>query len=518
MAHSPLKYLLQKAFADAFKMHRQESDLPIYDESRRNFIKNAGLLAASGLLLPSFSKAFADDFNAHKTIAIIGAGIAGLNAAYQLKKLGINATVYEASNRTGGRMFTIKDKFGEGITTDLGGEFVDTTHLDIIQLAKEFNVDFYDLRKDEITEGAFYFEGKYYTNEDLKNAILPFVTQIEKDVKSLPEKLNYTTGDIFKHLDEQSVSTYLTNIGVTGWLYNFLSLVITREYGMEAYEQSAINFLIMFTEPGPNGYELFGNEHEVLKIKGGSQHLTNKLHNYLKNQVRLNYTLTNISQSNTNKYNLVFKNKASVQHIEADYVILAIPFSILRNIPLRVKMPPEKLNCIYNLGYGNSSKFIMGFNGKPWRKANKTGQTYTNLSFGCTWDSSRMQSLKMGSLTVFGGGNMVNQLCDTPTLELSNQYLNDLEKIYPDSKISYNQKNVKFCWQQYVYNKAAYSSFKTGQWSTLAGWEITPVGNLFFAGEHCSLDFQGYMNGAAETGRLAAESITKIIKKPITKN
>ena len=511
MAHSPLKYLLQNAFADAFKAHRQNNGEQIFNDSRRNFIKNAGLLAASGVLLPSFSKAFADDFNANKTIAIIGAGIAGLNAAYQLKKQGINSTVYEAANRTGGRMFTIKDKFGPGITTDLGGEFVDTTHQDIIDLANDFNVDFYDLRKDEIIDGVFFFEGKHYSNSDLKNAILPFVAQIEKDVKSLPETINYTTGHIFKHLDQQSVSTYLINIGITGWLSNFLNLVLTREYGMEASEQSAINFLIMFTQPGPNGYELFGSEHEVFKIKGGSQTLTNKLHNHLKNQVRLNYTLTNISQTKTKTYNLVFKNKTVTHNITVDYVILAIPFSILRSIPLGVKMPPEKLNCINNLGYGNSSKFIMGFKGKPWRTANKDGQTYSNLSFGCTWDSSRMQSETEGSLTIFGGGDMVSQLCKTPASPLANQYLNDLDKIYPNTKSAYSQKNVKFCWPQSHHHKAAYSSFKTGQWSTLAGWEIAPVGNLFFAGEHCSLDFQGYMNGAAQTGRLAAQNITQII-------
>lgn len=513
MAHSPLKYLLQNAFADAFKTHQQNNDESIFDKSRRNFIKNAGLLATSCVLLPSFSKAFADDFNANKSIAIIGAGIAGLNAAYQLKKQGINATVYEAANRTGGRMFTIKDKFGTGITTDLGGEFVDTTHQDIINLAKNFDVDFYDLRNDKITEGVFFFEGKNYSNDDLKSAILPFVAQIERDVKSLPKTINYTTRQLFKQLDHLSVTKYLASIGVTGWLYNFLNLVITREYGMEASEQSAINFLIMFTQPGPNGYELFGDQHEVLKIKGGSQILTHKLHNHLKNQVRLNYTLTSISHNLNNKYELVFKNKTVTYNFTADYVILAIPFSVLRNIPLRVKMPPEKLNCINNLGYGNSSKFIMGFNGKAWRLANKNGQTYSDLSFGCTWDSSRMQSETKGSLTVFGGGNTIPQLCKTPVYQLANQYLNNLDTIYPHIKSAYSKKNVKFCWPQSPYHKAAYSSFKTGQWSTLAGWEIVPVGNLFFAGEHCSLDFQGYMNGAAQTGKLAAQNIIQIISK-----
>ena len=70
-------------------------------------------------------------------------------------------------------------------------------------------------------------------------------------------------------------------------------------------------------------------------------------------------------------------------------------------------------------------------------------------------------------------------------------------------------KHVFVNWIQYPYTKGSYSCYKTGQWTTIAGEEIKPNGNVFFAGEHCSRNFQGFMNGGAETGRMAAEEIVK---------
>jgi monoamine oxidase len=74
---------------------------------------------------------------------------------------------------------------------------------------------------------------------------------------------------------------------------------------------------------------------------------------------------------------------------------------------------------------------------------------------------------------------------------------------------AFSKKTSKFCWSENPYSKAGYSSFKTGQWSTLAGWEAVPVEGIYFAGEHVSRDFQGYMNGGAQTGRMAVELMMK---------
>jgi monoamine oxidase len=511
--HSPFIHLLRKAFFSSLRedeiSHEQMGD------SRRKFLRDAGLMAGGMALLPDITDAFNWGEMPQVSIAIVGAGMAGLNAAYQLKKLGLKSTVYEASARAGGRMFTIKDKFGKGITTDLGGEFVDSDHTEIFQLAKELNVDFYNLKLDKLDPKTFYFDGRHLNGEDLKRAIHPFARLIENDVKSLPKQIDYTTALSFQHLDNLSISEYINSIGIKGWLNKLLNVVLTMEYGMDTSEQSAINFLIMFTEPvtGEKDYELFGDEHEVFKIKGGSQHLSDKLYQQVKEQILVTHKLTGISVTKTKKYELSFDQKGIIKKVTADYVIMALPFTMLRKIKFDVPMPSEKRKSINELGYGNSGKFIMGLNNKPWRKAGKAGYTFTDLEFGCGWDSSQMQSDAEGSFTLFGGGHIIDTLCNEKNELLAARIVPQLDKVYPGALKDYNGKTIKFCWSQYPYTMGGYSTFKKGQWSTIAGWEAVPVGNIYFAGEHVSLTCQGYMNGAAQTGRIAAEMVAKASKR-----
>jgi monoamine oxidase len=513
MPHLAITVFLKSAFRKA--VAGIETTVPVTkstQNSRRKFLQDAGMIGAGMMMLPSFLQAA--DFNSNKKIAIIGAGIAGLNAAYQLQKLGLQSTLYEAGKRTGGRMYTMKNYFGDNITTDIGGEFVDTNHEEIIELVKELQLDFYDLRTEQLTNKTIYFGGKDYTEEMLGEALKPFAAQIEKDIRSLPETINYTTAPAFENLDQQSIAGYLKQLGIDGWLYDFIYTVLTREYGMEASQQSAINFLIMFEAPKvtETKYELFGSDHEVLKIKGGSQHLTDTLAKKVQKNIRLQHQLQSITQDK-NGISLTFNNQGKKLTVPADHVIMTLPFSVLRKIDLNLEMPVQKKRCIDELGYGNSCKFIMGFNDKPWRTAGKQGYTFTDEAFGCGWDSSQMQSEKEGSFTVFGGGDFGDEMLTQQQEKLSNNYVKALDNIYPGSSGNYSGKNIKFCWQKSPVAKAGYSCFTTGQWSTLAGWEAVPVGNIYFAGEHTSLAFQGYMNGAAISGKNAATQIAANILK-----
>lgn len=500
--------------------------------NRRRFLRDASL-AASSLLIPGGLKSFSPDGLKHQNpgdpvsreedpasipIAIIGAGMAGLNAAYQLRRWGITATVFEAADRVGGRMFTLKDKFGPGITTDIGGEFVDTTHTDILQLGKELGLELYDLRKDTLIPKTFWFDGRLLGEEDLRQAIRPYTDRLLKDIRSLPPVISHVTADSFRQLDQLSILDYFHQIGIEGWLFHFLDTVLTREYGMEAAQQSAINFLIMFDAPIPadKDYELFGQNHEVFKIKGGSQHLSDTLYQQVKNQVQLRQKLVAVGTNGLQGYQLHFEDRRGRRStVRADQVIIALPFTILRSITLDIPMPKEKRKCIDEIGYGNSCKFIMGMDDKPWRKAGMQGYTFTDLSFGCGWDSSQLQSEKTGSFTVFGGGNFADEVRLNKEEALARQFLPALDMIYKGAVGLYNARTIKFCWAGNPYSKAGYSSFKTGQWSTLAGWEGVPVGKVYFAGEHVSSEFQGYMNGAAETGRVAAEAVAANIMTTI---
>ena len=515
MSRSHLSHILKKAFTDLLKEDKHACET--FSKSRRQFLHDAAYTAGSMALVPVFLNFGLPEnhFKTDKKIAIIGAGMAGLNACYQLKKQGIHATVYEASVRAGGRMFTLKDAFDKGISTDLGGEFVDISHHDIIQLVKELGQSFYDLRKDRLEPKSLFFGGKEISNLELKNAFRPFIPRLVKDIKSLPEKISYHTAAQFQHFDNQSITEYISGIGIKGWLFDFINVVLTREYGMEASEQSAINFLIMFEPPASSGgyYEMFGDNHEVYKIKGGSQQLSDALYEKVKQQVVFNHQLQGIGKTNSNEYSLSFQFNDTQKTIQADYVLIAIPFSILRNIKWAIDMPLDKRKCIDEIGYGNSCKFIIGFNNKAWRNKGKQGYTFTDTSFGCGWDSSQMQSEQKGSFTVFGGGRFGDDLNKRKTDDIVKDFVPGLDRIFPGAASAYNNINIKYCWATNPLVKGGYSAFKKGQWSSLAGHEAEPIGDIYFAGEHVSRDFQGYMNGAAQTGRIAAGIIAEKILK-----
>ncbi len=515
MPHSAFSYLVRTIFLDLVKQDPDSARRhQAFRESRRNFLKTtlkttAGLAVFPGSITGMYNRPQGTGGN---KVIIVGAGLAGLQAAYQLKKRGITATLYEGNDRIGGRMFTMPDLFEPGMTTDFGGEFIDSSHEEILQLTKELHIDLYDLRMDQLAPKSFFFGGKHLNEADLREAIRPFVPVLIKDIHSLPPVISYQTAASFQQLDQQSIIEYIHSIGIQGWLFDFLNVVLTREYGMEATEQSAINFLIMFSEPVDKNpdYELFGADHEVLKIKGGSQRLTQALGEQLRDQVVTGHSLTEINTRNE-RYELIFKTGHQSVAAEADYVLLAIPFSILRNIPVNIAMPAQKTTCINEIGYGNSCKFMIGMNSKPWRKAGWQGYSFNDLSFGCGWDSSQMQSDQSGSFTVFGGGLFEQEIANNTEAELIEKIVPALETMYPGATAAYTGKKFKYCWSKNPWSKAGYSSFKKGQWSTLAGWEAQPVGNIYFAGEHTSLEFQGYMNGAAETGKVAAEMIAEKI-------
>ncbi len=81
------------------------------------------------------------------------------------------------------------------------------------------------------------------------------------------------------------------------------------------------------------------------------------------------------------------------------------------------------------------------------------------------------------------------------------------------SPTSSNDKAARFHWPTYPFTKASYACYLPGQWTTIAGAEIKPVGNLYFAGEHCSRDFQGFMNGGAETGKQVAQELRRVLRR-----
>jgi monoamine oxidase len=290
-----------------------------------------------------------------------------------------------------------------------------------------------------------------------------------------------------------------------------LEVAYVTEFGLDADEQSALNFLDMIpTEAPQHGpLELLGDSDERYKILGGNQKIVDELARRLDGQIRLEHRLTRIASSAAG-YDLSFDVAgAGPIEIRADIVILALPFTLLREVDIQVALPPVKTKAIRELGYGMCAKVMAGFDARPWRDQGFAGNIFSDEPFQLAWENSRLQPAAgpQAGITFYSGGAAALRAVSATPEEQAQRFMRSLEKAYPGSWARFNGKTARMDWPNYAWTKAAYACYRPGQWTTISGAEFLPVGNLHFAGEHCSPDFLGFMNGGAETGRRAAHNV-----------
>ncbi|MEO8483565.1 MAG: NAD(P)/FAD-dependent oxidoreductase [Acidobacteriota bacterium] len=526
MARSPLFGSVSRAFRVATIASRERPDLPPVDElidmcySRRRFLGASAAVAAALATgcgrteAPPPVQTTPPPSGRPQTprIAIVGAGVAGLNAAYKLKQAGLTATVYEGANRTGGRMFTATDLLGPGLTTELGGEFIDSTHTEMLALMTEFGLDKLDVQAPayaSLKPETYFVNGRHYTQAQAARAFVPLAKRIAKDYDALGDVVNYNTEGGGTAIDRQTITQYFDHIGATGWMRELLDVAYVTEYGLDAGEQSALNFVFLIGTgdlEAKDELTLLGESDERYKVKGGNQRVVDELARRVASQIRPLHRLEAI-RSRNGGYTLTFQADGKAIDEDAEIVLLAIPFSILRDVKISVDLPPLKTRAIRDLGYGTNAKVLVGFKNRPWEKLGYTGATYSDESFQLAWSNSFMQAGPAGGLTLYSGGRLGIDAGQGTAEEAAVRLMGGIERAYPGTTNDRNGKVSRFHWPSYPWTKGSYSCYKPGQWTTIAGSEGLPVGDLFFAGEHCSYDFQGFMNGGAQSGADAAKAI-----------
>ena len=129
-------------------------------------------------------------------VAVVGAGIAGLNAAYKLQQVGLRARIFEGSDRVAGRMFTARNLLGDGLTTELGGEFIDSTHEEMLALMSEFGLERLDTRGPgaaKLKPETYFINGRHYTQEEAARVFVPIAKRILADYDALGDIVDYRT-------------------------------------------------------------------------------------------------------------------------------------------------------------------------------------------------------------------------------------------------------------------------------------------------------------------------------------
>ena len=503
---TPLFAFLRKAF---FMFRHSEEASP----SRRKFLETSGKAIIVGSIaprsiIPLFGKA-------KPRIAIIGGGMAGLNALHTLKKAGLEATVYEASARTGGRIFTVKGVMGEGTWTEFGGEFIDTSHLEMHRLREELGLELLDTARESearLTKEAFFFDNRLYSLADVVEAFRGFADKLQADIDKIPDDISYRTTDPeVVRLDRMNLSEYLVSIGVSGWMKSLLEAAYEGEYGLSPEEQSAVNLIFLISADTEGGhFDLFGESDERYKVKGGNQSIPDAIARMYPGHIQLSRSLEMIERKLTH-FRLKFSGMK--EEVRADYVIMTIPFAKLREVEVRVSLPKVKEECIRTIGFGTNSKVMMAFKRHYWREKGYLGFTYSDNGIQTGWDNAQLQTRDdqaAGYSILLGGAAGVN-VGQRPGFDQSEIYLPKIEQVFPGASAHYAGKTAIMHWPSQPFTLGSYVCYRPGQYTSIAGAEAEPVGRLFFAGEHCGGEFSGFMNGAAQSGRDAAEAVIKLL-------
>lgn len=482
-----------------------------FNESRRKFLRST---AQAGALVSLGGSDLTTDLWMATTkplekIAIVGGGMSGLSAGYYLKAKGVKATIFEGDKRAGGRMKSGKI-FGNGqLVTEIGAEFIDTNHEDMLRFVKILGLEnkLMDVDTDKFGEkDLFYLEGKHYTVKDVVAELKNAYPQLEKDRK----KMN---GRGLETFDKMTLAEYLAKMPVSGWMKKMLDAAYLGENGMESSEQSASIMMSIMEIRENDAFAIFGDSDERFKIRGGNEQIPQMLAEMLKEQIRYEHRLIGLRENSNGSFSLTFNERGNTKQDTYDAVIMCLPFTVLRDIEMNMDLPPIKKEVIKQLGYGSNTKFVLETQNRPWREAGYRGFLF-NERISNGWDSSQMQTDNQGTgtFTCYYGGNRAVQAAKGTEKEQLEYILNDLEGAFKGTQKNLTGKMELAHWPGNPFIKASYSCFKAGQVERFEGQAARPVRNLWFAGEHTSIDYWGFMNGAAESGRKAAEKVLKKMK------
>jgi len=482
--------------------------------SRRELLRasaTSALALGCGALYGRELKPLGEARRSDPKVAIVGAGIAGLMAAYELKRAGLRSSVYEASKRTGGRIYSSRDLLAPGLTSELGGEFIDSDHAVMLGLAKEFDLELIDLEssRDEgrLTE-AYFFEGTHHTEAEVVEAFLPLAKRIEADSDEIDDNVSFENEGGAGALDRTSIAEYLDRIGAAGWIRRLIEVAYVAEFGLDCDRLSVLNLLFLISTDLTSGkLALYGESDERYKVRGGNQQVTDALAERIAGQIHFEHKLEAI-RSLGDGYRLSFTVcGGGAVDIDADFVIIAIPFSVLRHVALRVELPEVKKKAIAELGYGTNTKLLAGVVRPVWKERGYTGVVYSDEPFQSAWDNSQFQGTSVAGLTLFSGGQAGVEAGAGTAREQIQRLIGGVDRAFPGVLHALNGKCARFHWPSHPYAEGSYACYKPGQWTTIAGAEGRPVANLLFAGEHCSFDSSGFMNSGAASGQSAAREV-----------
>jgi monoamine oxidase len=451
--------------------------------SRRQFLKETSL-ATGGIVLVSSS--FGKFFIPRKPkVIIIGAGFAGLSAAYYLHKKKIDFVILEARNRISGRVFSHIIDEQENLVIELGAEWVGNSHKRLQNLCNEFGLELLNNQ----FESHLIYQGKYYKSGDWD-----YSEGWKKKFKSIIDNYEKLTSADKLKLDKLDWWRFLVNNGCEGRDLDIRELLDSTDFGETIRNVSAFAALAEYAESSEK------NEMD-LKIKGGNSMLAKKIAEKIGNDtIKLQHAVNRIVQNSKDGVKVYCDNG---QSFTADKIICTAPTFAVKKIKWEPGLPTDQVNAIDELQYARINKNPLLFTERFWKDENF--DMITDQSPHYFYHATKNQPSKKGVLISYTIGDKAAVVANQSDEWRADMIQQTLQPHFGDVR-SLLEKQTNYYWGKDPYSFGSYAVYGKGQW-----FRVIPVlkrshMHTHFAGEHLA-DWQGFMEGAINTGEEAAARI-----------
>jgi monoamine oxidase len=436
------------------------------------------------------------------SVLVAGAGLAGLSAARDLARWGAKVTVVEARERVGGRVLTMRDGFAGEQHGEAGGDMIDEGQHAIRDLAADLGLSLV-----RILRNGWGF----VTSSARPSTAGRGPSTAGRSVAGGWARLADALSDVSQayRLTEKRwdtpIATELARCSVARWLDETGADRSVRDTAMalrgfflaDPDELSLLSLVDQFSGDGSTLGKMY-------RIKGGNDLLAARLAAGLGDRLHAGVEVLAVSQRGK-RVRVAVRHRYQTSQLTADYAVLALPTTLLRRIPFTPSLPARQHDAIARLKYGRATKTLLQFPNRFWRTPGRPRAFGSPLPFGAVWDGNEEQRGRAGILALMAGGAASDATADLVSRSGINGLSGWLDWL--GSRKTHVTASRQVRWEADAWSRGGYAVFDTSFDPSLRSWLALPHNRLFFAGEHTSVAWQGYMNGAVESGRRAAAEV-----------
>jgi len=497
------------------------------EQTRREFLRRVTILAGSAAAssaLPALAAVANNVPQLH--VVIVGAGLAGLCAAYELERSGHRVTILEADTKhVGGRTRTFR--FSDGLYGEAGAMRIPTRHDITRRYIREFGLP---LRKFVLSnpQGCYFLRGerqriadaarlnRLYALRDDERGKSPddlWSDSVVRALKSLSEseKKDLTADtlatDKVRAYDQQSLQQLCEAAGLSDEAIELLAVTQGAEtlLSSAATEHLREELLEVWTQ----GFD---------EIVGGTDRLASAFAARLRSKPRLGCEVVRMSQrSDIRRTAAVYRQRGTEQRVEGDFLLCTVPCPVLTRIVVEPELPGPKQRAIRQLNYDSSTKVLVVTKRRFWETDDGIfgGGTFADLPTGTTYypsDNAEARDPRVSRgpgvlLASYSWGQAARRLASLPHQERVTSVLLHLSRVHPQLREpDIVRESASWSWDNHPYSGGAFAWFMPGQHSSLHRHIIAPAGRIYFAGEHASLTHT-WMQGALESGLRAVREM-----------